>query len=276
MRSISSGTNAAGQDGSALWSVCQSPVGSTAISESARRRRAIRFAPYDVTAHTLPMLMDVAVHPVKAPFQYSRQTGPVTETIESNSILRSGQTRRPAGASITHQFRARTKVGPDGSWIRRPCRMALSTTKSTRGQDRFQIIPGVTGKYYVIVYSRPAGTHHAGRLSRRHYATGIHWRTRTRRRQAPARLCRNWRYACLSESRVELRNRAVQTAFAQRCGWTAANGFLRSGSILRIELDTSHPIATGMPKETIAWAEDSPVFEVTNDPNATVPARMST
>jgi glutamine amidotransferase-like uncharacterized protein len=27
-----------------------------------------------------------------------------------------------------------------------------------------------------------------------------------------------------------------------------------------------------MPKETIAWAEDSPVFEVTNDPQASVPA----
>jgi hypothetical protein len=34
------------------------------------------------------------------------------------------------------------------------------------------------------------------------------------------------------------------------------------GSILRIELDTSNPIARGMPKESIAWAEDSPVFEV--------------
>jgi hypothetical protein len=44
------------------------------------------------------------------------------------------------------------------------------------------------------------------------------------------------------------------------------------GSILRIELDTSHPLAVGMPKETIAWAEDSPVFEVTNDGNASVPA----
>jgi hypothetical protein len=34
------------------------------------------------------------------------------------------------------------------------------------------------------------------------------------------------------------------------------------GSILRIELDTSNPIAAGMPKESIAWAENSPVFEV--------------
>ncbi len=38
--------------------------------------------------------------------------------------------------------------------------------------------------------------------------------------------------------------------------------FFVPGSILRIELDTTSPIARGMPKETIAWVEDSPVFEV--------------
>ena len=38
--------------------------------------------------------------------------------------------------------------------------------------------------------------------------------------------------------------------------------FYVPGSILRIELDTSNPIAAGMPKESIAWAEDSPVFEI--------------
>ena len=44
--------------------------------------------------------------------------------------------------------------------------------------------------------------------------------------------------------------------------------FYVPGSILRIELDTTHPIAQGMPKQSIAWAEDSPVFEVINDANA--------
>ena len=39
--------------------------------------------------------------------------------------------------------------------------------------------------------------------------------------------------------------------------------FYVPGSILRIELDTSNRLASGMPKESIAWAEDSPVFEVT-------------
>jgi len=42
------------------------------------------------------------------------------------------------------------------------------------------------------------------------------------------------------------------------------------GSILRIELDTSNPIARGMPQQTIAWVEDSPVFEVI--PEGALPA----
>ncbi len=40
--------------------------------------------------------------------------------------------------------------------------------------------------------------------------------------------------------------------------------FYVPGSILRIELDTNNPIAKGMPKESIAWLENSPVFEVLN------------
>ncbi|HET8783065.1 MAG TPA: hypothetical protein VFM63_11650, partial [Pyrinomonadaceae bacterium] len=48
--------------------------------------------------------------------------------------------------------------------------------------------------------------------------------------------------------------------------------FYVPGSILRIELDTTHPIASGMPKQTIAWAEDSPVFEVADVAGSSVPA----
>ncbi len=42
--------------------------------------------------------------------------------------------------------------------------------------------------------------------------------------------------------------------------------FYVPGSILRIELDDSHGLTEGMPKESIAWVEDSPVFEVTDSP----------
>jgi hypothetical protein len=44
--------------------------------------------------------------------------------------------------------------------------------------------------------------------------------------------------------------------------------FYVPGSILRTELDTSHPLTRGMPGESIAWAEDSPVFEIKSDPLA--------
>ena len=44
--------------------------------------------------------------------------------------------------------------------------------------------------------------------------------------------------------------------------------FYVPGSILRIEVDTSDPIAKGMPKESIAWVENSPVFEIKSDPLA--------
>jgi hypothetical protein len=38
--------------------------------------------------------------------------------------------------------------------------------------------------------------------------------------------------------------------------------FYAPGSILRLDLDTSHPVARGMPEQTIAWFEDGPAFDV--------------
>jgi hypothetical protein len=49
--------------------------------------------------------------------------------------------------------------------------------------------------------------------------------------------------------------------------------FYIPGSILRTELDTTHPIAKGMPKDSIAWFEDSPAFEITDAANAKIIAR---
>ena len=42
----------------------------------------------------------------------------------------------------------------------------------------------------------------------------------------------------------------------------ARKDFYIPGSILRTDLDTTNPIAKGMPKESIAWFESGPVFEV--------------
>ena len=50
----------------------------------------------------------------------------------------------------------------------------------------------------------------------------------------------------------------------------ARKDFYIPGSILRTELDTTHPIAKGMPPRSIAWFENSPVFEIQTDPLASV------
>ncbi len=52
--------------------------------------------------------------------------------------------------------------------------------------------------------------------------------------------------------------------------------FYIPGSILRTELDTANPIAKGMPKESIAWFEDSPAFEVLSEPSASAGGQAST
>jgi Zinc carboxypeptidase len=49
--------------------------------------------------------------------------------------------------------------------------------------------------------------------------------------------------------------------------------FFIPGSILRTEIDTNHPLAKGMPKESIAWFEDSPAFEVAQDAKVEIIAR---
>ncbi len=49
--------------------------------------------------------------------------------------------------------------------------------------------------------------------------------------------------------------------------------FYIPGSILRTEIDTSHSIAKGMPKKSIAWFEDSPAFEVLDNSRVKVIAK---
>ncbi len=51
--------------------------------------------------------------------------------------------------------------------------------------------------------------------------------------------------------------------------------FYIPGSILRTEIDTNHKIGKGMPKESIAWFENSPAFEITesDDTNVEIIAR---
>jgi hypothetical protein len=52
--------------------------------------------------------------------------------------------------------------------------------------------------------------------------------------------------------------------------------FYIPGSILRTEINTAHPLAKGMPAESIAWSEDSPAFEVKDAKNVEIIASYPT
>ena len=226
--------------------------------------------PYDVTAHTLPLLMGVSVHAVKAPYRAVRSTEPIADVL----------TEAPKTGPRIDLFAIYRSAVPthDEGWTRwildsRKISYGVLGDKELRaGITVYKPSPGVTGKYYtLLIPDQPARTLLEG------YRTGA----------MPPELTgglgpqgvKTLRDFVETGGTLIFLNRASNFAIEQFklplrnvVAGLPRTDFYVPGSILRIELDTSHPLASGMPKETIAWAEDSPVFEVTNDPEATVPA----
>jgi hypothetical protein len=228
-------------------------------------------APYDVTAHTLPLLMGVTVHPVKAPFRpkASRTTSEAVGAVKESAPIKLAE--RPA------IYRSSVPSHDEGwtRWIMdsKSLDYGVLTDKELRaGITTFKPSPSVTGKYYVILIpDQPARTllegYRAGamppELTGGLGTEGVrHLRDFVETGGTLVFLNRASNFA-IEQFKLPLRN--VVAALPR-------TDFYVPGSILRIELDMSHPIASGMPKETIAWAEDSPVFQVIEDPNASVPA----
>ena len=225
-------------------------------------------APYDVTAHTLPLLMGVAVHPLKA----APRNAPTTEAPGAKS---EGASR--ANAELVAIYRSSVPSHDEGwtRWIMesKSLQYGVLTDKELRaGITVFKPSPGVTGKYYVILIpDQTARTLLEGYRSGAmppEYTGGL----------GPEGVKHLIDFVQTGGTLVFL-NRASNFAIEQFklpvrnvVAGLPRTDFYVPGSILRIELDTSHPIASGMPKDTIAWAEDSPVFEVTNDADAIVPA----
>ncbi len=226
--------------------------------------------PYDVTAHTLPLLMGVAVHAVKAPYRAVRSTEPVSDVLT--------EAPRPIPRiDLFAMYRSAVPAYDEGwtRWIFDTTKISYGvlTDKELRaGVTVYKPSPGVTGKYYtLLIPDQSARTLLEG------YRSGA----------MPPELTgglgpegvKTLRDFVETGGTLVFLNRASNFAIEQFklplrnvVAGLPRTDFYVPGSILRIELDTSHPIANGMPKETIAWAEDSPVFEVTNDPDASVPA----
>jgi hypothetical protein len=229
-------------------------------------------APYDVTAHTLPLLMGITVHPVKAPYRDLRGTRTAAEEVPGQNAC-IPPPRKDLFAiyhsSVPSQDEGWTRWILDNNHIQYG---VLGDKELRAGITVYKPSPGITGKYYVILIpdqsARTLLEGYRGNSMPPELSGGL----------GPRGVKTLIDFVQTGGTLIFL-NRASNFAIEQFklplrnvVGELPRTDFYVPGSILRIELDTTHPLSYTMPKETIAWAEDSPVFEVTNDPNASVPA----
>ncbi|HKB68768.1 MAG TPA: M14 metallopeptidase family protein [Pyrinomonadaceae bacterium] len=221
--------------------------------------------PYDVTAHTLPLLMNVEVKPVPAPFKYPLGKG---ETVSTSLV---GIALAPApGVAI---YRS-NEPSIDEGWTRWVVNnemkangfeaLATLNDKQTRAGSlaeklRAIIIPDQDPKTILNGYKAgemppeyTGGLGQAGVKALREFV-----------QQGGTLVCLN-RASSFAIEQFKLPLHDVVAKVSEK-------EFYVPGSILRIELDTSNPIARGMPKESIAWVEDSPVFEIIRDNRGSSP-----
>ncbi|MBC8031624.1 MAG: hypothetical protein H7Z16_16185 [Pyrinomonadaceae bacterium] len=224
-------------------------------------------APYDVTAHTLPLLMDVNVEAVLAPFNYPKPRN------EGEDIGTTGQGPAAGNKPPRNGLYKSSFPSMDEGWTRwileqRPLRFFSLSDEDIRPNDlraRFDaiIIPDQPPATILNGY-RPGAmpTEYTGGMG----TAGVK-ALREFVEQGGTLVCLN-RASSFAIEQFKLPVRNVVAGVSEK-------EFFVPGSILRIELDTSHPISRGMPKETIAWVEDSPVFEVLTAGSAGILPAMS-
>jgi hypothetical protein len=210
--------------------------------------------PYDVTAHTLPLLMGVKATPVYAPFKHRR----------ANRTISIGDSQITSPRLAVYKSHVPSM---DEGWTRWALEAQLSM-KYTSLQDAEARAGNLRAKYDTIVIPD----------------------------QSPRAILEGYRKGSMPEELTGgLGKEGVKALreFVEQGGTLVTlndasdfaieqfglplrdvtEGLKRTefycpGSILRTVLDTSNPIAKGMPRESIAWVEDSPVFEIKGDPAA--------
>jgi hypothetical protein len=215
--------------------------------------------PYDVTAHTLSLLMNVEARPVYTPINYRSWTArkPPFGTPRNSS--------RPFPDSQLALYKSHVPSMDEGwtRWILEQNKIAYSSLEdkeigagNLRRKFQVIVIPDQSPRAILNGYRTGAmppeltgGVGEEGVRALREFVE-----------QGGTLICLN-RASNFAIEQLKLPVRDVTEGLKE-------TEFYVPGSILRTELDTTHAIAAGMPKESIAWAEGSPVFEIKSDPVA--------
>ncbi len=219
--------------------------------------------PYDVTAHTLPLLMDVPVHPIHTRFALPKRKPEAGRG--SNGVCGDGT---PPSRAI---YKSHVPSMDEGwtRWILENQGRCLDYVSIEDGNLRKG---NLNGNFRTIIVPdqapRTIFTGYRPGVMPPQYTGGIG--------EQGVKALREF---VVQGGTLVFLNRASEFAIEQFrlplrnvVSGVPRTDFYVPGSILRIELDTSHPMAAGMQKDTIAWVEDSPVFEVisANDKDTTV------
>ncbi len=225
-------------------------------------------APYDVTAHTLPLLMGVKAEPVYAPVRASEVRA--QRELSVIAPLVSGAAAAPPPPRLA-LYKSHVPSMDEG-WTRWVLEWHGSEFKSLT--DAEARAGNLRAKYDAIIIPDQ---------SPRAILEGH------RKGTMPEELTGG-----LGEEGVKALREFVEQGGTLVCLNNASNfaieqlklpvrdvteglprtEFYVPGSILRTVLDTTHPLAKDMPRESIAWVEDSPVFEIKSDPLALVRVKI--
>ncbi len=208
--------------------------------------------PYDVTAHTLSLLMNIEATPIQFPYVYKKSNGDRGSSgcgkINNVAIYKShvpsideGWTRWLFDES---EYCFKQKSLQDAE-IRNP-NFSSKSTIIFPDQSPNQILNGFAKGSMPDEYTGGIGVIGVANLKKFAEAGGT--------------LVFLNRASNFAIEQFNLPIRDVTQGLPRK-------DFFIPGSILRTELDTTSPITKGMPKESIAWFENSPVFEIAADAN---------
>ncbi len=210
--------------------------------------------PYDVTAHTLPLLMHVPVLPIGTKVK--------VETIPGIP-MNSGICSRGPGEPVDALYRSHAASMDEGwtRWVAEQqleidCKTILSSVKNE--DIRANRLP----KNSIIFPDQPANqilNGYAKGSMPDEYVGGVGKEGVENLKkfvEAGGTLVFLNRSSLFAIEHFNLPIKNVTAGLDRK-------DFYIPGSILRTELDTNHPIARNMPRESIAWFENSPAFEMT-------------
>jgi hypothetical protein len=217
--------------------------------------------PYDVTAHTLPLLMNVEVAPIRAPFRGSFLSGvhlkigrPDCALMGNKNIglyrssvpsMDEGWTRWVFGRCTEYEVISDREIQQ-----RKFNQKQVGSVAQKQSRYKTIIIPDQPQR--IILNGHRIGimpTEYTGGLGAEGVKSLLEFVE-----QGGTLVCLN-RASDFAIEQFKLPVRNVVAGVSEK-------EFFVPGSILRIELDMSHPITRGMTRESIAWVEDSPVFEI--------------